>query len=207
MLSDLKLDADGKIAANSDADRMDGREGQFLLVNGAWRPHLTLGVGERQRWRVWNASSARVLKLALPGHELELVGSDGGLLQRPHRVDSVLLPPGARAELVVTGRFAPGHGTGLLALPYRRGKMMSAEQDVNLTLLELRRGAVAKATAQLPARLREINPGRAGAAAQGGVVRGHGQSAGDVPDQWQDLRHGAGGFPRQGWPGGRVGHR
>ncbi|KMN32330.1 multicopper oxidase [Chromobacterium sp. LK1] len=158
VLSDLKLDADGKIAANSDADRMDGREGQFLLVNGAWRPHLTLGVGERQRWRVWNASSARVLKLALPGHELELVGSDGGLLQRPHRVDSVLLPPGARAELVVTGRFAPGHGTGLLALPYRRGKMMSAEQDVNLTLLELRRGAVAKATAQLPARLREIQP-------------------------------------------------
>ena len=61
VLSDLKLDADGKVAANSDADRMDGREGQFLLVNGAWRPHLTLGVGERQRWRVWNASSARVL--------------------------------------------------------------------------------------------------------------------------------------------------
>ncbi|MCP1289422.1 multicopper oxidase family protein [Chromobacterium sp. S0633] len=158
VLSDLKLDADGKIAANSEADRMDGREGQFLLVNGAWRPHLTLGVGERQRWRVWNASSARVLKLALPGHELELVGSDGGLLQRPRRIDSLTLPPGARAELVVTGRFEPGHGAGLLALPYRRGKMMSAEQDASLTLLELRRGAVAKATAPLPARLREIQP-------------------------------------------------
>ena len=157
VLSDLKLDADGRIAANSEADRMDGREGQFVLVNGAWQPQMSLGVGERQRWRVWNATSARVLKLALPGHDLDLVGSDGGLLQRPHRVDSVLLPPGARAELVVTGRFASGHGAGLLALPYHRGKMMSAEQDAALNVLSLRQGPAVK-TAALPQRLREIAP-------------------------------------------------
>ncbi|WP_047237647.1 multicopper oxidase family protein [Chromobacterium subtsugae] len=157
VLSDLKLDEQGQIAANSEADQMDGREGQFVLVNGAWQPKLTLGVGERQRWRVWNATSARVLKLALPAHEVWLVGTDGGLIEKPLRIDSLLLPPGARAELAVTGRFAAGKPAGLLALPYARGKMMGPEQDKVLPLLDVEAGpAVAKAA--LPSRLRTIAP-------------------------------------------------
>jgi bilirubin oxidase len=152
VLSDLKLDGDGQIAANSEADRMDGREGQFVLVNGAWQPRLTLGMGERQRWRVWNATSARVLKLALPAHEVWLVGTDGGLIERPRRMAYVLLPPGARVELAVTGRFASGKPSGLLALPYARGKMMGPEQDKPLPLLGIEAGA-AVATAALPRRL------------------------------------------------------
>ncbi|OHX13022.1 copper oxidase [Chromobacterium sphagni] len=155
LLSDLKLDDGGQIAGSSDADLMDGREGQFVLVNGAWRPKLTLGMGERQRWRVWNATSARVLRLALPAHEVHLVGTDGGLIASPRPLDSLLLPPGARAELVVTGRFAVGKPAGLLALPYARGKMMGLEQESALPLLALERGADAVA-APLPARLRRI---------------------------------------------------
>ncbi|WP_236250792.1 multicopper oxidase family protein [Chromobacterium phragmitis] len=156
VLSDLKLDDDGGIAASSDADRMDGREGQFVLANGAWQPRLTLGVGERQRWRIWNATSARVLKLALPAHEVWLVGTDGGLLERPRRVENLLVPPGGRVELAVTGRFAPGLPAGLLALPYARGKMMGPEQDKALSLAEVDAGE-AVATAPLPAKLRRID--------------------------------------------------
>ncbi|UTH72452.1 multicopper oxidase family protein [Chromobacterium sp. IIBBL 290-4] len=157
VLSDLKLDAQGQIAGNSDADKMDGREGQFVLVNGAWQPKLTLGVGERQRWRIWNATSARVLKLALPAHEVWLVGTDGGLIEKPRRIDYLLLPPGARAELAVTGRFAAGKPAGLLALPYARGKMMGPEQDASLPILDIAPSAALK-TAALPARLRKIAP-------------------------------------------------
>ncbi|MEN3810527.1 multicopper oxidase family protein [Chromobacterium piscinae] len=157
VLSDLKLDEDGKIAANSDADKMDGREGQFVLVNGAWQPKLALGIGERQRWRIWNATSARVLKLALPAHEVWLVGTDGGLIEKPRRVESLVLPPGARAELAVTGRFAAGKPAGLVALPYARGKMMGPEQDKALPLLDIEAGS-AVVTASLPASLRRIDP-------------------------------------------------
>ncbi|WP_230370436.1 multicopper oxidase family protein [Paludibacterium denitrificans] len=65
VLSDLKLAENGQIAANSMADRHDGREGQFVLVNAGLQPVLTLAAGERQRWRLWNATNARILKLAL----------------------------------------------------------------------------------------------------------------------------------------------
>lgn len=157
ILSDLKLDADGRIAANSAADRMDGREGQFVLVNGAWQPQLALGRGERQRWRVWNATSARVLRLALPAHELLWVGSDGGLIERALPRDEIVLAPGQRAELVVTGRFRPGKASALQALPYRRGKMMGPEQQEALSLLSVVEGKAA-ATAPLPQRLASIAP-------------------------------------------------
>ncbi len=155
VLSDLKLDAHGQIADNSAADRHDGREGQFVLVNGGWQPVIALAEGERQRWRIWNASSARILKLALPAHEVDLVGTDGGLISAPRRIDSLLLSPGERVEIVITGRFTPGQPSALLALPYHRGKAMSPEQDDSLTLATIRQ-AGNKATATLPDKLRDI---------------------------------------------------
>ncbi|SME97857.1 multicopper oxidase family protein [Pseudogulbenkiania subflava] len=155
VLSDLKLDGDGGIAANSMADRHDGREGQFVLVNGALRPALALAEGERQRWRLWNATSARILKIALPAHEVHLVGTDGGAIAAPRRIEHLLLSPGERAELVVTGRFGAGQTPGLVALPYSRGKAMHPEQDAVLPLLTLIRHG-RRASAPLPARLAEV---------------------------------------------------
>ncbi|EEG09358.1 multicopper oxidase family protein [Pseudogulbenkiania ferrooxidans] len=155
VLSDLKLDGDGSIAANSMADHHDGREGQFVLVNGALRPTLALAEGERQRWRLWNATSARILKIALPAHEVHLVGTDGGAIASPRRIEHLLLSPGERAELVVTGRFGAGQTPGLVALPYARGKAMHPEQDTVLPLMTLNRHG-RRTSAPLPARLAEV---------------------------------------------------
>ena len=59
-----------------------GREGQFVLVNGARRPRIV--VARDERWRVWNASNGRYLKLTLgDGRSFAHVGTDGGLLERP----------------------------------------------------------------------------------------------------------------------------
>ncbi|MDC7718381.1 multicopper oxidase family protein [Vogesella sp. DC21W] len=157
LLSDLKLDAQRQIPANDMADLHDGREGQFVLINGAWQPVITLAEGERQRWRIWNATSSRIIKLALPAHEVQLVGTDGGLIGVPQPVDSVLLSPGERCELVVTGRFKPGQPAGLLSQPYERGKRMHAEQEKDEALA----GIVAygmRPTLALPASLRPIEP-------------------------------------------------
>ncbi|HJV07572.1 MAG TPA: multicopper oxidase family protein [Chromobacteriaceae bacterium] len=155
VLSDLKLAENGQIAANSMADRHDGREGQFVLVNAGLQPVLTLAAGERQRWRLWNATNARILKLALPAHEVHLVGTSGGLLAAPRRIDSIMLSPGERVEIVVTARFSAGQPQGLLALPYNRGKAMGPELAEPLTLADVRQhGRVA--TPPLPATLRTI---------------------------------------------------
>ena len=157
LFSDLKLDADGQVAANEMADLHDGREGQYLLINGAWQPMIPLAQGERQRWRLWNATSSRILKLALPAHEVQLVGTDGGLLAAPQTIDSLLLSPGERAELVVTGRFRDGVPAGLISQPYRRGKMMHAEQQQDEVLAGVMPHGM-RPTQALPATLRPIAP-------------------------------------------------
>ncbi|RXZ43388.1 multicopper oxidase family protein [Crenobacter cavernae] len=152
VLSDLRLDADAAIPANTKADWMDGREGDYVLVNGALKPVLALGENERVRLRVYNATSARVLRLALPGFEVWRVGSDGGLIEAPRREAEVLLSPGERAELVITGAAKAGR---LIALPYQRGKMMSAEVGETLVLATVAPGPRV-ASVPLPKRLRRI---------------------------------------------------
>lgn len=120
-ISDLKLAADGAILPNDREDWMNGREGQFVLINGQHMPRITL-VGT-QRWRIWNACSARYLRLSLDGVEFSQVGTDGGLLAEPrHGLQELLLTPAERAEIVVNapdGRLR----TWLVAEPYDRGAM------------------------------------------------------------------------------------
>jgi FtsP/CotA-like multicopper oxidase with cupredoxin domain len=104
--SDLKLASDGTIPANDMMDWMNGREGQFVLVNGARRPRIPIVTDER--WRVWNACNARYLRLSL-GEDCVFtqVGSDGGLLEQPRTgLTTLLLAPGERAELIVSAAGA-----------------------------------------------------------------------------------------------------
>ncbi len=53
------------------------------------------------RWRVVNACTARFFRLSLQGHSMYLVGTDGGLLDKPYRLSELLLSPGERADLLV----------------------------------------------------------------------------------------------------------
>jgi FtsP/CotA-like multicopper oxidase with cupredoxin domain len=101
-------------------DRENGREGDVLFVNGQLTPTISIRAGEVQRWRVINASAARVYRLAIPGHRLLHVGSDGGLFERPVEVDEVLVASSERVELLVRGTGSPGSRTTLQALPYDR---------------------------------------------------------------------------------------
>lgn len=119
LISDLKLAADGQIAPNSMMDWMNGREGQFVLVNGAYQPQITLNVATRAR--LWNACSGRYLNLALNDADIYLIGTDGGLLEQPHKLASLLLTPGERAEILVVPKKSTQ--VNLKALAYDRGKM------------------------------------------------------------------------------------
>jgi FtsP/CotA-like multicopper oxidase with cupredoxin domain len=126
ILSDNRFRADGSIdlpephSASWRTDVENGREGNVVFVNGQMMPTLTIRSGEVQRWRVVNASAARIYRLALRDHRFLHVGSDGGLFERPVEREEITLGVGERAELLVRGTGAPGTRVALQALPYDR---------------------------------------------------------------------------------------
>lgn len=150
LISDLKLAENGQIADNSMMDWMNGREGQFALINGAYRPKIE--VKETTRVRLWNANSGRYLNLNLMDFDAMLVGTDGGLLEKPHAIDSLFLSPGERAEVVLTPKNTGS--VSLISMAYDRGKMGPKFIEQDLILAELSLTQVNAAT--LPATLRTL---------------------------------------------------
>lgn len=120
LVSDTTLDSAGNIAAVSPMERMAGREGALLLLNGQSNPLLTAQPGARERWRIINTCAGRFLRLRLDGQQLQLLGMDSGRFPEPEAVDELLLAPGNRADLLVTA--AAGEAV-LQAIPYDRGGM------------------------------------------------------------------------------------
>jgi bilirubin oxidase len=151
LISDLKLNADGSIPDNDSNDWMNGREGQFVLINGQHQPTIQLHGPER--WRIWNACSARYLNLSLAGYKVSLVGTDGGLIEQAQELQEILLAPAERIELIVQPR-AQGGQVALTAEVYDRNKMgsVAAESVITLAHVKLASGTPAK----LPALLRSI---------------------------------------------------
>jgi bilirubin oxidase len=121
-ITDLRLDTAGAIPPNTDDDRLQGREGNHLLVNGVQQPRIPIRPGSIQRWRIVNATNARFLRLALTGHTFRLVGTDGGLLRSPVSRSEILLSPAERIEVLVEASEGGG-SFQLLARPYDRHKI------------------------------------------------------------------------------------
>jgi len=117
VISDVSLAADGTLITPGPMDRMMGREGDLVLVNGQATPQLSARPGERQRWRIVNACAGRYLRLRLDGHQLDLIGIDGAHFS-PQPITELALASGNRADILVT---AGAHSSQLRALPYARG--------------------------------------------------------------------------------------
>lgn len=118
VISDITLDGLGRIPAVTPIEQMLGREGELVLVNGQVNPRLVARPGERERWRVLNACVSRYLRLRLDGQRMQLLGVDSGRFGTPEPVDTIVLAPGNRADLLVT----MVEGTAELAtLPFDRG--------------------------------------------------------------------------------------
>ncbi len=120
VVSDITLDGSGTVADASPMDRMLGREGELVLVNGQSNPKLSARPGERERWRIVNTCVARYLQLRLDGQQMQLLGMDSGRFPTPRNADEVLLAPGNRADVLVTA--VAGDAT-LGAVYYNRGSM------------------------------------------------------------------------------------
>jgi FtsP/CotA-like multicopper oxidase with cupredoxin domain len=119
VIKDISL-AGSEPSAYSSMDYMKGKEGTIVTVNGQVNPVLNIQPGEVQRWHVLNACNARFLKLSLQQHGLQLIGTDGGLLDKPYNVPELLIAPGERVDLLVKATQTTG-SFKLLSLPYDRG--------------------------------------------------------------------------------------
>ncbi len=85
------------------------KDGFTTTLNGAFHPVISMSPGEKQFFRVVNASGHKTLRLNLEGEKLEVVAIDGYALDTypgtpPTRMLSdVIVPPAGRAEFVATG--------------------------------------------------------------------------------------------------------
>ncbi|WP_196814454.1 multicopper oxidase family protein [Nocardia sp. BMG111209] len=115
MLADRAFDAAGALkypAADPSALHTAGMTGKFtrgalgdvILVNGVPWPEHRVSTA-KYRLRLLNGSNARVYRLRadMPrgdGHFVQ-IGSDGGLLDRPQRVDELTIAPGERYDVII----------------------------------------------------------------------------------------------------------
>ena len=158
-LPDGSIDLPDKKSMPGRIDEENGREGDLLFVNGHLKPTLSIRPGEVQRWRIINASAARVYRLAIPGQTFLHVGSDGGLFEKPIEVSELVVANSERVEILVRGTGAPGSRKALLALPYDRYVPQTRPADWTqpreLLTIEISRGPAATQVA-IPATLRPI---------------------------------------------------
>jgi suppressor of ftsI len=121
VLRDAELDAPGvpraailqRVAMQAQTcGKAVGDPERAFTVNGVVRPQIEIAPGERQFWRVVNASPDLYADVEIPGSRLEVVALDGMPFAfhdpavRTRSFDHVLLSPGGRMEAIVTGPSA-----------------------------------------------------------------------------------------------------
>ena len=123
-------------------DLMSGYLGDVALVNGTPEAFLSVSAS-LYRLRLLNGANARVFRIGLSdGRAFHVIGTDGGLLDRPVPATSADLGPGERLEILVDfSTMTVGSSVSLRSLPFRlfggmgMGMMGGASQGAELELL------------------------------------------------------------------------
>lgn len=143
VLDDVLLEPDGTIREPFVGPRewvameqLNGREGNFPLLNGKIEPTLVLEQRVPHRLRVLNAASSRFMRMSIPDHVFWRIGGDQGLIEEPIRIEpaasvvgelgrhpsdpdpttGLLMTPGERADVIFFP--IPGEATGALHLEW-----------------------------------------------------------------------------------------
>jgi FtsP/CotA-like multicopper oxidase with cupredoxin domain len=124
VLSDIGFDKKGVLEpadSGGSAGMVFGREGDYVLANGRRRPTLKARSGAPQRWRIVNAAKSRFFYLDLDGQPFTVIGSDGGLQEKPVTTDILLVTPGERVDVIVAPKGKAGTPLPVRAMLYNRG--------------------------------------------------------------------------------------
>ena len=132
--------------------------GDRTMVNGTLNPYRKV-TDERIRLRLLNASTARTYAFGFPDdRSFSLIGTDGGLLERPASMERLRLSPGERAEVVV--RMRPGERTVLRSFPQDdygdAWQRRFGGGDDSFDVLELRAAERLRISPELPSRMGEL---------------------------------------------------
>ncbi|WP_051936971.1 multicopper oxidase CueO [Erwinia sp. 9145] len=137
VLQDKRLSVDGN-KIDYTLDEMSATVGWFgnvLLTNGAIYPRQAVPRGWL-RLRLLNGCNARSLNLtASDGRTLYVIGGDGGLLGEPVALQTLLMMPGERFEVLVDTH--DGKPFDLHTLPVRQMGMTLAPFDQPLPVLSI----------------------------------------------------------------------
>ncbi|MBW1635095.1 MAG: multicopper oxidase domain-containing protein [Deltaproteobacteria bacterium] len=102
VIQDRRFFENGQFAyAQNMHDVMNGVIGNHLLVNGVMQPTLTIPGGQ-VRLRLLNGSNSSIYKIAFDDQRtFHVIASDGGFLEHPAPMNSIILSAGERAEIIV----------------------------------------------------------------------------------------------------------
>ncbi len=198
VLDDVLLDENGQVDEFFSGtpeevllEKINGRSGNTLLVNGRQLPTLRVKSGVPIRWRMVNTANTRFMRVAVPGHKLTRIGGDGGLLETPIRdKDDVFLVPGQRADVMFIPRGEPGselivywkdtvrgrHSVNIMddgTVMLGDDEMDGSYPDIPLMRLVFKRGSNNITNLDLPAYLRIIEPIDIAGAAETTLRFGH----------------------------------
>lgn len=153
--------------------RMMGVLGDEMLVNGRMSERLQVQP-RPYRLRLVNASNTRTYKLAWSdGSPLVVIGTDGGLLDRPQVREFLMLAPAERAEVWVDfARWTSGADTVLESLAFEGGMTVGGVRRPDGSRFEVLRfrvlGSERGAPGNPPQRLTELPPVRTDIAVNAG---------------------------------------
>ena len=103
MLGDWRLNRDGTQVLDFDAPldaSHGGRHGNVVTTNGLVEASQPVRQGDRLRLRLINAANARIFELALQGMTGWVVALDGMPLPAPRPLESLVLAPAQRADVI-----------------------------------------------------------------------------------------------------------
>ncbi|MEL7832820.1 multicopper oxidase family protein [Fodinibius sp. Rm-B-1B1-1] len=132
IVQDKRFNDSGQMTYN--LNRMDRRMGFFgntILVNGMQAPYHEVS-NRFYRLRLLNGSNARILDFSFSDDSsFYVIGSDGGLHDRPYEISSITLTPGERADLLVDfSGYEAGKKVRMTAEPRNgMGGMMNGMMD------------------------------------------------------------------------------
>lgn len=121
-----------------------GFAGDTILVNGKAWPYLEVEQ-RKYRFRILNASNERFYRMSLDsGQSFTQIGTDGGLLQRPVRVDEITIGPSERADVIIDFTNQPVNSNIILTNTARTPFDFGAPPDPETTGMIMQFNVIAR---------------------------------------------------------------
>ena len=72
-------------------------------INAAYQPTISINAGETQLWRLANIGADIYYELQVTGHPFHIIGEDGNPVWQVTSVDSLVIAPGKRFDVLIQG--------------------------------------------------------------------------------------------------------